>query len=208
MEIPFAQSPVLEESVGKIMTKVPKGANQLEGLREALTEFEINTPLRQAAFLAIVAFESDELQMTREFANSAQAERLYGPATGIGKGLGNTLPGDGERFKGRGYIQIVGRNNYSNAGNSLGLDLLSKPELLEEPRNAWRAAGWYWRKTNINAAADRRDFRSVVNLINPGMLGYQLRLKYYRRALAVLSVNPGEVESLIYDGVDTGPKPR
>ena len=92
-------------------------------LNAAMYEFHINSPLRQAAFIAQIAHESGELRYVKEIASGAAYEGR--------KDLGNTQPGDGMKFKGRGLIQITGRNNYHECGKALGVDLITNPVLLE-----------------------------------------------------------------------------
>lgn len=143
-----------------------------------MEEFEIDTPLRQAAFLAQIAHESGSLKYVRELASGGAYE---GRAD-----LGNTEPGDGVLFKGRGLIQITGRANYRDCGQALGLDLLDDPSALEQPENACRSAAWFWYSRKLNDLADRGDFRTITKRINGGYNGYQDRLKYYERAKKVL----------------------
>ena len=102
----------------------------LEPLNAAMREFHINTPVRQAAFLAQIAHESGELRYVKELASGAAYE---GRAS-----LGNTQPGDGVRFKGRGYVQVTGRRNYSDWSRRLGVDLVSNPRLASQPNVAAR----------------------------------------------------------------------
>jgi putative chitinase len=84
-----------------------------------------------------------------EFGTDDRFNRLYGPTTSVGKVLGNTQPGDGARFKGRGYVQLTGRNNYKRAGNFVGEDLIADPALAKKPELAYRIAvqgmkeGWF-----------------------------------------------------------------
>ena len=125
-------------------------------LTDAMEEFGINTPAREAAFLAQIAHESGSLRYTREIASGAAYE---------GRGdLGNTEPGDGIRFKGRGLIQITGRSNYKRVSKALygDLRLLKQPELLEEVIAACRSAAWFWADKELNTLAD-----ILVILVNP-----------------------------------------
>ena len=158
----------------------------LAPLNAAMDEFGINTPLRMAAFLAQVAHESGELRYVRELASGKAYEGR--------QDLGNNQPGDGERFRGRGLIQLTGRHNYQEASQALGVDFVSQPERLEMPTNACRSAAWYWNAHNLNKWADAGDFDGVSDVINRGRKtaavgdanGYADRLKYYERAKAVL----------------------
>lgn len=149
-------------------------------LQEAMTEYGIDTPVRRAAFLAQVAHESGQLRYVRELASG---EAYEGRAD-----LGNTLPGDGIRFKGRGLIQITGRANYRACSLALfgDLRLLTQPELLEAPSPACRSAAWFWASRGLNALADAGDFRAITRRINGGINGYAERLAAFERAQAVL----------------------
>jgi len=148
-------------------------------LNAAMAEANIDTPQRQAMFIAQLAHESGGFHYMEEIASGAAYE---GRAD-----LGNTQPGDGERYKGRGYIQVTGRHNYTEAGRALGLDLVNNPELAAQPENAARIAAWYWQSRDINAAADAGDFTQVTRLINGGTNGLADREAYYARASAILN---------------------
>lgn len=149
-----------------------------EPLIAAMSEFEINSVARQGMFLAQIAHESGSLKYVREIASG---EAYEGRAD-----LGNTEPGDGVRYRGRGLIQITGRANYRDCGAALGVDLLASPELLESPELACRSAAWFWKSRGLNEIADKGDFKLVTKRINGGYNGYQDRLKYYERAQQVL----------------------
>lgn len=124
----------------------------------------INTPLRQAHFLAQVGHESGELRYTAELDSGSGYEHRAD--------LGNTKPGDGPRFKGRGLIQLTGRTNYAAFGQAVELDLLSNPErVATEPRLAVDAAIWFWKKHNLNTLADRDDTLALTEKINGGTNG-------------------------------------
>ena len=123
---------------------------------------QINTPARAAAFLAQVGHESGQLLYVRELWGPTPAQQRYeGRAD-----LGNTQPGDGKRFLGRGLIQITGRKNYAACGMALGLDLTAHPELLESPSHAAASAAWFWLQNNLNRYADRGDFLGLSIAIN------------------------------------------
>lgn len=149
-------------------------------LNAAMQEFHINTPLRQAAFIAQIAHESGELRYVEEIASGAAYEGR--------KDLGNTQPGDGMRYKGRGLIQITGRNNYAECGKAMGVDLITNPELLETNDLACRSAAWFWASRGLNDLADKGDFKRITKRINGGLNGYQERLAYHARAKMALGV--------------------
>lgn len=155
----------------------------LDGINEAMTEFEINTPVREAAFLAQIAHESGQFRYVRELWGPTPAQNRYeGRAD-----LGNTEPGDGKRFMGRGLIQVTGRANYAACGEGLGLDLLTHPELLEVPANAVSSAAWWWKEHGCNEIADAGDFVRLTKKINGGTNGLSDRIALHERALAALA---------------------
>jgi putative chitinase len=154
-------------------------ANELmPHLNRAMQEAGINTPRRQAAFLAQLAHESGEFRWMEEIASGAAYE---------GRGdLGNTQPGDGMRFKGRGPIQLTGRANYAAASQALGIDLVNNPTRAADPDVGFRTAAWYWNNRNLNSYADAGNFDAITYRVNGGYNGKAERDAYYNRALQVL----------------------
>lgn len=150
----------------------------LPHLNFAMREASITTPLRRAAFLAQLAHESLQLKFMEEIASGAAYEGRVD--------LGNTHPGDGRRFKGRGPIQLTGRNNYRDAGRALGIDLLANPKRAADPDVGFRVAGWFWTTRGLNALADKRDFDRITRRINGGLNGKADRDRYYAVARRVL----------------------
>lgn len=157
-----------------------RAAEYLPHLNSAMAEASINTRTRQAAFLAQLAHESGELVNMEELADGSQYE-------GKKRSLGNTQLGDGKRFKGRGPIQLTGRANYAAASAALGIDIVSNPKLAATPEVAFRIAGWFWKKKNLNALADAGKFERITQILNGGQRGQARRAGYYRRAQNVLS---------------------
>lgn len=152
----------------------------LEPLNATMKEFEIDkTPVRESMFLAQIAHESGGFHYVRELASGDAYE---GRAD-----LGNDEPGDGVRYKGRGLIQITGKANYRACGAALDLDLISNPELLEQPDAAARSAGWFWASRHLNELADKGDFIAITKRINGGLNGLPDRQAYLTRAEAVLA---------------------
>lgn len=152
-------------------------------LANAMLDYDIDTPARQAAFIAQVAHESGELRYVRELASGDAYEGR--------KDLGNTMPGDGRRFRGRGLIQITGRANYAACSLYLYDDatiLQSNPEQLEQPREAAWSAAWFWRSRGLNDLAERGDFRGITKRINGGYNGQTERERYWARAKIILGV--------------------
>jgi len=175
--------PVTADQLIKIMPYAKaRAAEWLTPLNLAMADFEIDRPRRMAAFLAQVAHESGELRYTRELADGNAYE---GRAD-----LGNTVQGDGRRYKGRGLIQITGRENYAICSQAILGDpaaLLDNPDLLEEPVLAARSAAWYWQSRNLNALADQiNTFQTITRRINGGLSHYDQRVMYWERAKLVL----------------------
>lgn len=148
-------------------------------LNAAMREANISTREQKAAFVAQLAQESGGFKWFEELASGAAYEGR--------SDLGNTQPGDGMRFKGRGPVQLTGRSNYRAAGRALGLPLEQNPELVARPDIGFRVAAWYWNSRNINEPAARGDFERVTRLINGGLNGYDTRLAYYQRALSMFA---------------------
>ena len=156
-----------------------RAAAFLAPLNATMLEFGITTLARQASFLSQVGHESGQLRYVHELASGQAYE---GRAD-----LGNTQRGDGVRFRGRGLLQVTGRANYAACGKALGMDLLAKPELLEQAVNACRSAGWFWQTRGLNALADAGDQERVTRRINGGVNGLAERLALYQKARKVLA---------------------
>ncbi|MBF2077980.1 MAG: glycoside hydrolase family 19 protein [Synechococcales cyanobacterium T60_A2020_003] len=138
-------------------------------LNRTMAEFGINTRLRQAHFLAQLAHESGEFNYVEELASGDAYEGR--------SDLGNTQPGDGRRYKGRGLIQITGRANYTDVSKALGVDVVRNPTLLSSDELAARSAGWFWQRSGLNALADRDDVVAVTRRINGGTNGLSDRIQ-------------------------------
>lgn len=113
---------------------------------------------------------------------AALAEKVYGGR----RELGNTRPGDGARFIGRGWLQITGRANYRDLGRRIGVDLEAEPARAAEPLTALRLACAYWTLRGINAQCDAGDFRAATMKINSAALHYADRVAWLRRAQAAV----------------------
>ena len=100
--------------------------------------------------------------------------------------MGNTEQGDGWKYRGRGLIQITGKNNYRACGQALGLDLMAQPELLEKPRHACMSAAWFWATNGLNTLADAGKFGAITQRINGGQNGAADRQALHAKALKVL----------------------
>jgi len=181
----------------------------------AMKEFGIDTPKRQAYFIAQVGTESGGFTVIRESLNysvaglaifgsrltAAQREQL-GRKSGepalsqerqaaianivYGGRYGNNLNGDGWKYRGRGLKQVTFHDNYEACGKALNLPLLSNPDLLLEDVNAARSAGWFWRANDCNRFADASDVTGLTRRINGGTNGLADRIARTRIAEQVL----------------------
>jgi putative chitinase len=148
-------------------------------LHAILAQYAIDTDTRVARFLAQICHESAGFRATEEFASGSAYEGR--------KDLGNTQPGDGRRYKGRGLIQLTGRANYAEYGEALGLDLLNNPEIACEPITSLRIACEYWKRRGLNKFADQDDIETITRRINGGLNGLHDRRAYLMKAKAVFS---------------------
>lgn len=181
-----------------------------------ITEFDISTPIRQAAFIAQIGTESLSFsQLSESFNYSIAALTMIFPrritteqALSLGRHsgetsvpknrqvsianlvyanrYGNSLPGDGYKFRGRGLKQITFKANYWQCGRDLGVDLINDPDLLLQDKYAARSAGWFWKANNCNTFADSGDFVGLTKRINGGINGLADRKLRYERACKVL----------------------
>jgi putative chitinase len=186
------------------------GEQWLNCLNETFDKYQINTPKRQACFLGQTLHESGNFKFTRENLNySAKALMATWPsrfpdiATAnqyerqpekiaakvyLGR-MGNETPEEAAKYIGRGLIQCTGKEAYQHCGEALGVDLLTHPELLEEPRYATLSAGWFWNKKGLNALADEgttNAFEVMTKRINGGLLGLDDRKSKMIEALKSL----------------------
>ena len=186
-------------------------SSYLDPLNAALEEFVINTPLREAAFLAQTAHESatftrlvenlnysakrltqvwpkrfPTLEKAQPYANNP--EKLANFTYGNRNGNGPEDSGDGWKYRGRGFIQITGRANYQACGDGLGADVVEDPDKLAQPDFAFRSAAWFWGSHGLNALADQGDLRTITIRINGGTVGLDERQKLYTNVKAILGI--------------------
>jgi predicted chitinase len=157
-------------------------------LNAIMPMYGIESPAREAAFLAQIAHESGQLRYWEEIWGPTAAQKRYEPPSDLATRLGNTKPGDGKRYKGRGPIQITGRANYRKYGGLLGYDLENNPDLAATVQVGLQAAGQYWQSNGLNELADRQDFLTITKRINGGTNGLADRQKFYDIAKRVLGV--------------------
>ena len=149
-----------------------------------------------AQFLAQTAHESDNFKAMAEYGDTDYFKKyepkflkdkktkkvILDPETKKPKNfnpkatrLGNTMPGDGAKYKGRGYIQLTGKYNYERAGKALGLDLVKKPELVEKPEVAAKVAVWFWQNRVQPKVNDFANTKAATKPINPALKGLEKR---------------------------------
>lgn len=160
-----------------------RAAKWAPALEAAMLKGKINTRLREANFLAQIGHETMSLVYVKELGGPSYFSR-YDNRTD----LGNTQPGDGAKFPGRGLIQVTGRANYLACSLALFGDdrLLRQPELLELPQYAAESAVWFWTKNKLNELADKDMFTATSKVVNGGTNGLEDRKERYRLALGVL----------------------
>jgi putative chitinase len=147
-------------------------------LNDVLNHYQINTRLRICHFIAQVAHESDCFNAMEEYASGEDYEGR--------DDLGNTQPGDGIRFKGRGLMQLTGRANYAEFSKAVNQDFIAQPQLVAQIPWAIWVAGWYWDTRHLNEYADRDDLEGVTVRVNGGYNGLEDRRDYLQKAKSVL----------------------
>jgi putative chitinase len=179
----------------------------LEPLNVTFLKYDINTPLRQAAFIGQCSHESNNFKVLQENLNYS-AEGLMKtwpsrfptkeiadqyarqPAKIAGKvyngRLGNTSEEEASKYLGRGLIQLTGKENYERCGEGLGVDLINQPQLLAEPMYACLSAGWFWNRKQLNLLADTKDYDTMTKRINGGLIGLDDRKAHIAKAISVL----------------------
>ena len=172
------------------LLQILPNAGQLAGffvpvLNTAMNRYQIVGPKRIAAFIAQIGHESGQLKYVKEIWGPTAAQAKYEGR----KDLGNTLAGDGSKYRGRGLIQITGRANYMACSEALGLDLIKKPELLEKPQHACMSAAWFWATRGLNTLADAGQFDRITRRISGGLNGLEERVELWERARAVLCLS-------------------
>jgi len=160
----------------------------LPALNDAMGHRQIDTPQRQAAFLAQVGHESGQLRFVREQGSDRYLKRYDVGA--LAEVLGNDCSaGDGVRYRGRGLLQITGRTNYLNCSMALFGDrrLLKQPELLEQ--TMWAARGMVLVVERPQHLGRPRDVITIARRINGGLNGLEERDELWERARAVLCLS-------------------
>jgi putative chitinase len=193
----------------KQMVKNPYIEHWHEVLEQLLPDYDINTPLRVAHFIAQCAHESGNFVFIKENLNYGapglmKTFKRYFPTQELAQqyakkpemianrvyanrmGNGDEASGDGWRYCGRGLIQLTGRDNYTFFAGSLGISVEEASEYLATFEGAAQSACWYWEQNNLNRFADANDVRGLTRAINGGYIGLEDRQKHTEHALHVL----------------------
>jgi putative chitinase len=188
-------------------------AQWLEPLNAAMARFNINTPKRMAAFIGQCAHESANFATLTENLNyrmeslvnvwprhfptldvAAQyhrkPEQIANRAYANRMGNGPEASGEGWKYRGRGLIQLTGKDNYQLASDALRVDLVENPDTVTEPAMAAMTAAWFWNKRGLNELADKGENENISKRINGGTHGMDDRLQRTSTALALLT-RPG-----------------
>ena len=180
--------PITAQQLLQILPNAGQSAGVfVPALNTAMNHYQIVGLKRVAAFIAQVGHESGQFRYVRELGNDQYLSKY--DTGSLAKRLGNTpeADGDGQKYRGRGLIQITGRANYVECGEALGLDLVNHPELLEKPQHACMSAAWFWSSRGLNTLADAGKFDTITRRINGGLNGAADRRALYAQALKVLA---------------------
>eukprot|EP00161_Ancyromonas_sigmoides_P021516 TRINITY_DN6379_c0_g8_i1.p1 TRINITY_DN6379_c0_g8~~TRINITY_DN6379_c0_g8_i1.p1 ORF type:complete len:504 (+),score=207.17 TRINITY_DN6379_c0_g8_i1:189-1700(+) len=159
-------------------------ASQYEAnVNSALREAGATTAKRIQMFAAQIGHESIGLTQMREIGSASYCRQYEGRSN-----LGNTQPGDGCRFKGRGPIQLTGRYNYDVCGKAIGMDLVANPDVVaSDPAVGFKTTVWFWTSKRLNGFADSGDLTGATRRINGGSNGASDRANRYNRAKTCIS---------------------
>ena len=197
--------------LNKLVGHVPQVV--IDSIPEVASKFGINTPLRVAHFLAQCGHESGGFRVTQENLNysakglngifrkyfpteaaaaayARQPQKIANKVYANRMANGSEASGDGYKFRGRGYIQLTGRDNYTQFGKAIGVDIPSNPDLVSS-KYALASAAWFWSKNGLNKLADNGSTDTVVTSItkrvNGGTIGLADRIKHFKEYYHLLA---------------------
>ena len=201
-----------KDQLKQLLPKNPYLDYWYNALTQLLPDYEIDSPKRIAAFIAQCSHESGGFMVlqenlnyravtlrkifpkyfpTDEIANEyaskpnkqeAIANKVYANRMGNG----DEMSGDGYRYRGRGLIQLTGKDNYSYFAGSLGISVEEAAEYMGTFEGAAQSACWFWETNNLNQWADKGDIVTLTKRINGGTIGLDDRIKHYEHALHIL----------------------
>lgn len=192
------------------LQKLHIGAEWVDALNETFSRFDITSNNQQAMFIGQCSHECGNFKLleenlnyraatlmklwpkrfpTQEIANAydRNPKKIANMVYSSRMGNRDEASGDGYRFRGRGCIQLTGHANYFHAGQALGVDFVTNPDLVSTPKYAALTGGWFWATHKCNQPADALDYTKVTKIINGGTIGLDDRIKHVQMALAVLA---------------------
>ena len=202
---------ITKEQLSQLIPKNPYIDQWYEALSVLLPDYEINTPNRIAAFIAQCAHESASFTALHENLNyrsetlskvwpkkfpasiaqqyAHKPEAIANRAYASRMGNGDEASGEGWYFRGRGIIQITGKNNYTKCSQSLFESnvLVENPDLLLEAEYAIHSACWFWSAARLNELSDSGDIKTMTKRINGGFIGLEDRINHYNHAIEILT---------------------
>ena len=198
------------EQLAQALKLTPVKAEEwIDAINETCDRFDISTPERQACFLGQCAHESGGFSALQENLNykqeglckvwpkrfpsiedaepyHKQPQKIANKVYASRMGNGDEGSGEGWKYRGRGLIQLTGKDNYRACGEALGVDLLENPDLVATPQYAALSAGWFWDKNHLNTYADKNDMQGLTKKINGGTHGIEDRIARTQLALDTL----------------------
>ena len=200
-----------QDKLHHLIPKVKNISEWYDAVCDALPQYHINDVARVSAFIAQCAHESGGFTLlsenlnysadglrrifskyfpTQELANqyARKPEMIANRVYSSRMGNGNEASGEGWKFRGRGLIQLTGKDNYRRCSQFLFEDntLLEQPDVLTQPYYALHSACWFWYANKLNELADMQDIRMMTKKINGGFIGLEDRVKHYNHAIEVL----------------------
>jgi len=176
-----------------------------EKYKTLLNSYHVNTPLRIAHFMAQIEHESGLKPISENLNYSAERLLVIFPKYFISNedanryarnpqkianrvyanrmGNGSETSGDGYKFRGRGFIQITGKDNYTMLSKDTRIDFLTNPDLLLDEANSMISALWFWNKNKLNELADKNDIVAITKRINGGTNGIEHRKELLKKYL-------------------------
>ena len=200
----------------------------VSAMNELFPQYDVNTPQRIAGFLAQCGHESGGFRIMEENLNysakslnavfgkyfirggrnaeeyARQPEKIANVVYANRMDNGDTASGDGYRFRGRGYIQLTGRYNYTKFANSIGKSVDEVVEYLTTVRGALESALWYWDTNDLNKFCDSGDVKGMTKRINGGYIGLEDRQHHWAVCLVELGETPAVHEHVEDDEIDIG----
>jgi putative chitinase len=202
--VKFGEEALKKSGILDVATRLQYFLAQLGHESNGLTHREENLNYSAARLMEIWPNRFPTLDVAKQYDRDPEklANFVYGGR------MGNVNPGDGYRFRGRGYIQLTGRETYREVGRVAGLDLENHPELAAKPENAIRIAAAFWTWKNVNPTCDVQDFTACTKKVNGGTNGLDDRLDWLSKVRAVVTAAPASSTTTPAKPVPPNPRPK